>query len=195
MRKIRLKPTESYCQKYLYTKIMTSKCKIIKYKLNANIFFQIYFCSTFSVRIQKVKINWKGRRLFERRHSKNTIWCESTRYSIQCTIYSICSDVNFDFLTKLFLSGFRMNFDKFDWSTSLNFATFLIDIFTPIHTHTVWHTHTVCVPYYKAAPYNISHTKIFLMAIFTLIFFYKFFFMYVYHAWKIGSILACTDIW
>ena len=22
------------------------------------------------------------------------------------------------------------------------------------------HTHTVCVPYYKAAPYNISHTKI-----------------------------------
>ena len=23
------------------------------------------------------------------------------------------------------------------------------------------HTHTVCVPYYKAAPYNISHTKIF----------------------------------
>ena len=22
-------------------------------------------------------------------------------------------------------------------------------------------THTVCVPYYKAAPYNISHTKIF----------------------------------
>ena len=78
MRKIRLKPTESYCQKYLYTKIMTSKCKIIKYKLNANIFFQIYFCSTFSVRIQKVKINWKGRRLFERRHSKNTIWCEST---------------------------------------------------------------------------------------------------------------------
>ena len=21
------------------------------------------------------------------------------------------------------------------------------------------HTHTVCVPYYKAAPYNISHTK------------------------------------
>ena len=79
MRKIRLKPTESYCQKYLYTKIMTSKCKIIKYKLNANIFFQIYFCSTFSVRIQKVKINWKGRRLFERRHSKNTIWCESTR--------------------------------------------------------------------------------------------------------------------
>ena len=44
------------------------------------------------------------------------------------------------------------------------------------------HTHTVCVPYYKAAPYNISHTKIFLMAIFTLIFFYKFFFMYVYHA-------------
>ena len=33
------------------------------------------------------------------------------------------------------------------------------------------HTHTVCVPYYKAAPYNISHTKIFLMAIFTLIFF------------------------
>ena len=74
MRKIRLKPTESYCQKYLYTKIMTSKCKIIKYKLNANIFFQIYFCSTFSVRIQKVKINWKGRRLFERRHSKNTIW-------------------------------------------------------------------------------------------------------------------------
>ena len=43
-------------------------------------------------------------------------------------------------------------------------------------------THTVCVPYYKAAPYNISHTKIFLMAIFTLIFFYKFFFMYVYHA-------------
>lgn len=80
MRKIRLKPTESYCQKYLYTKIMTSKCKIIKYKLNANIFFQIYFCSTFSVRIQKVKINWKGRRLFERRHSKNTIWCESTHY-------------------------------------------------------------------------------------------------------------------
>ena len=79
MRKIRLKPTESYCQKYLYTKIMTSKCKIIKYKLNANIFFQIYFCSTFSVRIQKVKINWKGRRLFERRHSKNTIWCESTK--------------------------------------------------------------------------------------------------------------------
>ena len=79
MRKIRLKPTESYCQKYLYTKIMTSKCKIIKYKLNANIFFQIYFCSTFSVRIQKVKINWKGRRLFERRHSKNTIWCESTQ--------------------------------------------------------------------------------------------------------------------
>ena len=81
MRKIRLKPTESYCQKYLYTKIMTSKCKIIKYKLNANIFFQIYFCSTFSVRIQKVKINWKGRRLFERRHSKNTIWCESTVFS------------------------------------------------------------------------------------------------------------------
>ena len=78
MRKIRLKPTESYCQKYLYTKIMTSKCKIIKYKLNANIFFQIYFCSTFSVRIQKVKINWKGLWLFERRHSKNTIWCEST---------------------------------------------------------------------------------------------------------------------
>ena len=29
---------------------MTSKCKIIKYKLNANIFFQIYFCSTFSVK-------------------------------------------------------------------------------------------------------------------------------------------------
>ena len=82
MRKIRLKPTESYCQKYLYTKIMTSKCKIIKYKLNANIFFQIYFCSTFSVRIQKVKINWKGRRLFERRHSKNTIWCESTKITI-----------------------------------------------------------------------------------------------------------------
>ena len=23
------------------------------------------------------------------------------------------------------------------------------------------HTHTVCVPYYKATPYNISHTKIF----------------------------------
>ena len=23
------------------------------------------------------------------------------------------------------------------------------------------HTHTVCAPYYKAAPYNISHTKIF----------------------------------
>ena len=23
------------------------------------------------------------------------------------------------------------------------------------------HTHTVCVTYYKAAPYNISHTKIF----------------------------------
>ena len=23
------------------------------------------------------------------------------------------------------------------------------------------HTDTVCVPYYKAAPYNISHTKIF----------------------------------
>ena len=44
------------------------------------------------------------------------------------------------------------------------------------------HTHTVCVPYYKAAPYNISHTKNFSMAIFTLIFFYKFFFMYVYHA-------------
>ena len=52
------------------------------------------------------------------------------------------------------------------------------------------HTHTVCVTYYKAAPYNISHTKIFLMAIFTLIFFYKFFFMYVYHAWKIGSIFS-----
>ena len=58
---------------------MTSKCKIIKYKLNANIFFQIYFCSTFSVHIQKVKINWKSCRLFERRHSKNTIWCESTK--------------------------------------------------------------------------------------------------------------------
>ena len=25
----------------------------------------------------------------------------------------------------------------------------------------ITHTHTVCVPYYKAAPYNISHTKIF----------------------------------
>ena len=25
----------------------------------------------------------------------------------------------------------------------------------------VMDTHTVCVPYYKAAPYNISHTKIF----------------------------------
>ena len=37
------------------------------------------------------------------------------------------------------------------------------------------HTHTVCVPYYKAAPYNISHTKNFSMAIVTLIFFYKFF--------------------
>ena len=83
MRKIRLKPTESYCQKYLYTKIMTSKCKIIKYKLNANIFFQIYFCSTFSVHIQKVKINWKGLWLFERRHSKNTIWCESTDEQIK----------------------------------------------------------------------------------------------------------------
>ena len=54
------------------------------------------------------------------------------------------------------------------------------------------HTHTVCVPYYKAAPYNISHTKNFSMAIFTLIFFYKFFFMYVYHAWKMGLILACN---
>ena len=89
MRKIRLKPTESYCQKYLYTKIMTSKCKIIKYKLNANIFFQIYFCSTFSVRIQKVKINWKGRRLFERRHSKNTIWCESTINNFNHFIFNI----------------------------------------------------------------------------------------------------------
>ena len=96
MRKIRLKPTESYCQKYLYTKIMTSKCKIIKYKLNANIFFQIYFCSTFSVRIQKVKINWKGRRLFERRHSKNTIWCESTFYLIKiCFIHMyLCISFN-----------------------------------------------------------------------------------------------------
>ena len=37
--------------------------------------------------------------------------------------------------------------------------------------YTTLHTHTVCVPYYKAAPYNISHTKNFLMAIFTLIFF------------------------
>lgn len=91
MRKIRLKPTESYCQKYLYTKIMTSKCKIIKYKLNANIFFQIYFCSTFSVRIQKVKINWKGRRLFERRHSKNTIWCESTNISTRLEIVPVLS--------------------------------------------------------------------------------------------------------
>ena len=36
---------------------------------------------------------------------------------------------------------------------------------------TPFYTHTVCVPYYKATPYNISHTKIFLMAIFTLIFF------------------------
>ena len=89
MRKIRLKQTESYCQKYLYTKIMTSKCKINKYKLNANIFFQIYFCSTFSVRIQKVKINWKGRRLFERRHSKNTIWCESTVTVNKDIFYSI----------------------------------------------------------------------------------------------------------
>ena len=44
------------------------------------------------------------------------------------------------------------------------------------------HTHTVCVPYYKAAPYNISHTQNFSMAIFTLIFFINFFFMYVYHA-------------
>ena len=61
---------------------MTSKCKIIKYKLNANIFFQIYFYSTFSVHIQKVKINRKSYRLFERRHSKNTIWCESTLWLI-----------------------------------------------------------------------------------------------------------------
>ena len=30
-------------------------------------------------------------------------------------------------------------------------------VLLPITTH----THTVCVPYYKAAPYNISHTKIF----------------------------------
>ena len=36
---------------------MTSKCKIIKYKLNANIFLQIDFCPTFSVHIQKVEIN------------------------------------------------------------------------------------------------------------------------------------------
>ena len=56
------------------------------------------------------------------------------------------------------------------------------------------HTHTVCVPYYKATPYNISHTKNFSMAIFTLIFFYKFFLcMYTMHE-KWGQFLACTDI-
>ena len=43
--------------------------------------------------------------------------------------------------------------------------------------HDQKHTHTVCVPYYKAAPYNISHTKIFQWR-----FHFNFFFMYVYHA-------------
>ena len=40
---------------------------------------------------------------------------------------------------------------------SINSVLYLIYCWS--HTHT--HTHTVCVPYYKAAPYNISHTKIF----------------------------------
>ena len=125
MRKIRLKPTESYCQKYLYTKIMTSKCKIIKYKLNANIFFQIYFCSTFSVRIQKVKINWKGRRLFERRHSKNTIWCESTYNSL--TNHRSRQDITMNLVDPIMLQVKMMNMNLSNGLLFSNFYPLVIE--------------------------------------------------------------------
>ena len=38
---------------------------------------------------------------------------------------------------------------------------FLYKIFVSYFMKCDLHTHTVCVPYYKATPYNISHTKIF----------------------------------
>ena len=42
-----------------------------------------------------------------------------------------------------------------------SYIKFMRDTNTSTNTFkpdTIIHTHTVCVPYYKAAPYNISHT-------------------------------------
>ena len=58
------------------------------------------------------------------------------------------------------ISQMTEGFINFNIKLTLQLSDVITDIpetFTPAEQH----THTVCVTYYKAAPYNISHTKIF----------------------------------
>ena len=49
---------------------------------------------------------------------------------------------------------------NYEYSTATSYGN-VGDINEGDSTFVDVHTHSVCVPYYKAAPYNISHTKIF----------------------------------
>ena len=70
----------------------------------------------------------------------------------------------YEFIKKLRLSHF---IDSKQLRFIENIGFYISDLV--VYKIVVAHTHTVCVPYYKAAPYNISHTKKFSRAKYNIV--------------------------